>query len=648
MRVTLIANPVFEGTELDAYIPLGILSLSSHLRLAGHDVSAYEFGCLPQFEQSWTGASFIEAAADYVVNAEPDLVGFSALGSSYSLVLRLAKRIRSRQPGVCIVLGGPHATMTAAETMCGFPQIDFVLRGEAEHSFPQLLDFLETGSPQLDGIAGLVFRKQDGDIHCSEPALVSDMASLRIPAFDLVPRDAMNRLSKKGLPLEVARGCPFKCVFCSAASKAAPRFRAKPVDQLLDEIEQVRDRYDVGHFALVHDTFTVSQRSVEAFCEALSARRCNVTWKCSSRADRLSTSLLLKMRQSGCLGIFCGVESGSAEIQQRIRKRLDVEQTEKVVYDAIHHGFEVYVSLIHGLPEENEEDLGKSLSLVARLKIRGISSVHSHLLTAYPETQLFASVRENLYMGATVSDQAGFRPLDHEDIHMIRQHPDIFSIFYRFPTQLPETALNAISGYVSTVLALFPYTVLAMAGDCPLTHYNLFRSWLKKTTIDTSPDRWDVPKLIEEFVDLAPVLVNRPRDWISAIASYEAAFARIRLAGRSKKWIHPTEATIESYVTRHSSLEWIVTDYDLTSWIRKVTDNEHAYLTLPKSTPTAIVVYSRGEKVCSAVVPPQVIHTLQACPFVDSEPPIEVYEELLQWLRDEGIIRTFSSSAIFT
>jgi radical SAM superfamily enzyme YgiQ (UPF0313 family) len=187
--------------------------------------------------------------------------------------------------------------------MRAFPFIDIVVRGEAEQTLPELVDTL-AGHGSCAGIPGLTFRQngeQDGRIvRNPDGSVILDLDSLPFPAFHLFPDVRFCR----HFPLELGRGCPFACTFCSTNDFFRRRFRLKSPAHMIAEMRRVKQTYGINSFELVHDMFTVDRKRVVEFCEALLQSEEKFHWGCSARTDCVDEELISLMAQAGCRGIF--------------------------------------------------------------------------------------------------------------------------------------------------------------------------------------------------------------------------------------------------------------------------------------------------------------------------------------------------------
>src|SRR6478752_2418647 len=193
--------------------PVGILSLAAVLEAKGLQPEVVD---LNRVYYSWLQDShrnktdFCSFAGDYFASRDFDFFGFSTVCSSYPVTLRIAAEVKRTHPKSVIVLGGPQASVVDVSTLRAYPWIDLVVRGEAEQTLPELVNALG-GGQSLAAVPGITFRRQNEIVRNPAAPLVADLDALPFPAFHLFPDVRHCR----HFPLELGRGCPFSCTFCS-------------------------------------------------------------------------------------------------------------------------------------------------------------------------------------------------------------------------------------------------------------------------------------------------------------------------------------------------------------------------------------------------------------------------------------------------
>jgi radical SAM superfamily enzyme YgiQ (UPF0313 family) len=486
MQVCLVSAPTVAefGTlqpleqEVVRRYPLGVLSLAGTVEQAGIRPDVVDLDTLyaAWVTRSHGRGDFAQHAADRLARRPAPVYGLSSLCSSYPLTLRIATALRAARPGCRIVLGGPQATAAAEETLQAFPAVDAIVRGEGEPILPALLDALASGR-DLGSVLGLTYRSRGGIARTGDAPLVADVDSLPLPAFHLYP--GMRRAWV--LPLEVGRGCPFSCTFCSTSRFFGRRFRMKSPARIVRDMLALRGAYGTRRFELIHDNFTVDRRRVEAFCEALSAARARFSWTCSSRTDSLDDDLLDRMWRAGCRGLFFGVESGSAEIQRAVNKRLDLAGARDRLRHVSRRKITSTLSFITGFPQETQEDLRKTVSFfVDSLRLDHLEPQIT-LLSPLTGTPMHERHRDGLILDDIVSDMSfQGKEQDRADRKLIGAHPAIFSSFYSVPTRwLDRSELDELRDFLLNARFELRWLLVAaaqVAGD-GVSAFAAFRAW---------------------------------------------------------------------------------------------------------------------------------------------------------------------------
>jgi len=433
----------------ESQIPIGLLTLAEIAREEGvRDVRVVDLPARRDEE------AFVRSLLDF------DVVGFSSICSTYNLTTRLCRRLKAVKPDVCAILGGPQATLTAQASLAAFRFVDVIFQGEAEHAWRTYLRQAREGVRSWGEVPGVAWR-DDGTIRLNAPApLIDDLDALPLPAFDLYDfgRDA------SVTPIEIGRGCPFACTFCSSSPFFKRRFRLKTAARILEEMDALFAQYGSRKFYFVQDSFSVKRSFVEEICAAIENHHRSYTWHCSARTDQISEDLLARMRDAGCRGIYLGLETGSQRMQQIIKKRLDIEQSLGMIQVAADLRLEVVTSMIIGFPEERPEDLYDTLRVFLHLKAAGHAVVQLHVLAPMPGSALSREGHVLNYdaMPSDFSDTS--QVLDQEDEALIRGNPEIFSNFWYYETRwLSRRRLLFFAHFLGLASLYFP-NILCLAA----------------------------------------------------------------------------------------------------------------------------------------------------------------------------------------
>jgi radical SAM superfamily enzyme YgiQ (UPF0313 family) len=441
---------------------LGVLSLAAVVENRGDDLQIVNLNRL-YFDYSnaaqHSGLDFAEAAAAEIGIRDADLYGFSSICSSYPLTIRIAKAVKSIRPSSMVLLGGPQASVVDLHTLAAFPFVDFVLRGEAERSLPILLDYLR-GQRRLEQVPGLSYRVNNQPYRNPDARVIDKLDDLPMPAYHLTGE--LKKLTTAAL--ELGRGCPYACTFCSTNDFFRRNFRLRSPQRVLLDMRSIAAEYAISDFELVHDMFTIDRRRVVAFCEAMIGSGENFTWSCSARTDCVDHELLEIMARAGCTGIFYGVEVGSAKMQQIINKHLDLERAKEIIDKTERVGIHSTVSMIIGFPDETWQDVKETVQIYVHSARCPNSSPQLNLLAPLSETPIYSKYKDSLILDELCSDMSHQgQSQDEADLKLIRDYPHIFPNFYLLPTpyldrdcllEFREFALNAINWFRWLVVAI--------------------------------------------------------------------------------------------------------------------------------------------------------------------------------------------------
>jgi radical SAM superfamily enzyme YgiQ (UPF0313 family) len=444
MRICLISAPTANQLNgravgeadvarmLGELAPLGILSLAAVLENKGLrpevvDLNRVYYNWLREGNRD--KGDFCNFAGQYLAARDFDFFGFSTVCSSYPLTLRIASEVKRLRPETVIVLGGPQASVVDVATLRAFPAIDLVIRGEAEHSLPEVLDVLENRG-SMAAVPGVTFRADGEIVRNPDAPLVMDLDAVPFPAFHLFPDVGHCR----HFPLELGRGCPFSCTFCSTNDFFRRRFRLKSPKQMIADMRRVRDTYGISSFELVHDMFTVDRKRVIEFCEALIASGEEFTWGCSARTDCVDEELISLMSRAGCRGIFFGIETGSGRMQKVIDKGLELNDSRARVRSCDKYKINTAVSLMAGFPDETMDDLRQTAAFFVDSLRYDHADPQLSILAPLAATPITRQHQDALVLNDDAADMSyrGWRQ-EREDHALIAAHPEIFSSFYSVP-----------------------------------------------------------------------------------------------------------------------------------------------------------------------------------------------------------------------
>ena len=342
---------------------------------------------------------------------EPDVIGLSVMTFQRRSAFRLVERLRALRPEVLIVAGGYDPSLATAAWTGEKPGIDFVVSGEGEETFSELLRALESGGP-LDGIAGLSFRTRDGFRHNPpRPIRPLEDDSLRLPKREARVLTGYTLLGKPIDVVETSRGCTFDCSFCSIIEMRGRNFHTWSIDRVLRDIIDARARGARAIF-IVDDNISLNVARFEALCRAIVDAGVNdidyIVQAMTSSIASAGETLAPLMHKAGFRYVFLGIENildddlaflraGAKNAARQTGRRVG-NATDAAIEVLHRHKMFVVGGLIVGNPKDTRESIEANLDF-ARARIDWPYIQHP---TPYPGTPMTKDFRER---GLIVNDR---------------------------------------------------------------------------------------------------------------------------------------------------------------------------------------------------------------------------------------------------
>lgn len=388
MDILLIDPPYtsLKGMPTDVGYNIGLTSLAAYLREGGIETGILMGDLLTNLPpvDGWVSSSLEDYAAkqedysritsdrghviwkkltDYVRRTRPAAVGISYLTPLKCSVEMIASLVKGIDPGIKVIVGGPHPTFCPDEVMTN-QNVDFLVKGEGEIPLLGLINEIKKGGSSFESVPGIYYRDAAGRVH-SNPGvgLIRDLDALPFPARDMVLNCDYGIYRVHCL--NTARGCPYTCSFCADKAMWGGKVRRRSVESVIKELIFMRDNYMIDMVDFQDGTFTYDRRYVEEFCEAMIANKLDVKWGCTARYDNIDEDLLELMKRANCSGLFFGLESGSDRVLTNIiDKKTNVEQITRVSEMVYQSGIPSVTSVLLGLPDERKEDIEDTLRMM--------------------------------------------------------------------------------------------------------------------------------------------------------------------------------------------------------------------------------------------------------------------------------------------
>lgn len=344
---------------------LGITSLAGNVDPSVCDIKVAD---LLQVSNNWQ---------NYVLNAlkeySPDLVGISFMSFQYKTAIKLSKIIKDYNKNIKIVMGGYHPTLMYDEmpNIPDFQDIDFIIRGEGEATFSELVNALNNGTG-FENINGLSYKNKDG-FHHNPPRELLDLNTIKFPN-----RDA--RLIKTGfkafdLPsdaVETSRGCTYKCKFCSISKMYGRNFRTYELDRVIADIKNTQ-KYGAKAIFIIDDNVTLDINRFEELCEEIISAKLNKVHyliQASVKGIAHSEKLAQKMADAGIGTVFMGIESVKTDKLEYLNKKSTTyDETKKAVKYLRDNNIIVSGGFITGMPDDDKKSMKDVFDIAWELKL---------------------------------------------------------------------------------------------------------------------------------------------------------------------------------------------------------------------------------------------------------------------------------------
>ena len=389
--ITLCVPPqgYFAERWADSSMPsLGVLYMAAVLEREGIPVTT-----LPSHILRMS----IDDIVQHVLDEKPDVFGLTVTTENRLEAFDVARAVKRAKPETVVVVGGPHCTATALDTMTHIPEIDMVVSGEAEVTIVELMRALDAGGApnDLSRINGLTYRADDKIMTTGIRSKLPDLNELPLPARHLEDMAAYNFFvdvpGKGKLPaanLMTSRGCPFDCNFCATPVNWGRKVRGVTPERVIEEIEHCMERYDAKVIWFYDDTLNYNPKRLAKICDMMIERRLDVNWFCEVRVDVLERPLFDKMVEAGMYHFGFGVESANERVcKEIIHKQATLDQAKMVIDWANEMDVTANPFFIYSHPTETWPEALETLEFAESLQGRAQCSMA--ILHVYPATALW-------------------------------------------------------------------------------------------------------------------------------------------------------------------------------------------------------------------------------------------------------------------
>ena len=386
-HITLVTPPYPRGSYQHPPFPsLGLGYMAAVLEMNQYPVDVIDCQALKLTHEGFRSE---------ISKRKPDIVGVTSTTLTYKSALQIAKTTKETHQNCLTVHGGPIVTFWDENALQECPELDVVARKEGENTMLELAQRIEAGKDYSD-VMGITCRKNGKIIKNPDRPYIENLDSLPFPARHLWPTESFNKYGPTMVHLLTSRGCVFCCSFCTEVRVHGRRYRARSPKNVADELEFLHNTYDAEQFAFVDASFTVDQDRTMELCKEIINRKLKIKWLCGTRVDMVTKELLLKMKEAGCISVWFGVESGSQNVLDDMRKGISTAQTIRAFSWTREAGLKPEPNVVLGFPGETKKTARRTIKFIE--KISPDEAGFYTIATPYPGTPMYDFVKEKRWL----------------------------------------------------------------------------------------------------------------------------------------------------------------------------------------------------------------------------------------------------------
>ncbi len=381
-RILLIQPPYNTLFPKDSgfTIPLGLLYNAASLKQEGIDVRVYNADTVTSwFKRGFYYHESLKNFTQYkknlenndyytwiqiknlVKNYDPDIVGISNLTITNPSANKTAEIIRQVKKDVIIIAGGIDATIRPLELLKE-GRYDYVVRGEGEKTILELIGH-KMDATNIEGISYIQDQKV---VHNKPRKYIENLDKIPFPAHETLI-DSQHYPTNEFGRIITSRGCPYRCEFCACSIISGKKTRYRTIDNVIKEIESLIKKYGTRYFSIQDDTFYLNDDRMVEFSEKILEKK--IKWNCLIRADNIDLDVISKMKKTGLDKVDVGIESGSQEILDIMKKDIDLKESVKNIIQMKEMGIHVIANFIIGYPGEDKNTLKKTKNIIKKLDV---------------------------------------------------------------------------------------------------------------------------------------------------------------------------------------------------------------------------------------------------------------------------------------
>lgn len=312
-----------------------------------------------------------------IIDLSPDIIAIPMYSTTEKIIYDVCSDIKKALPKCKFIIGGYWPTLYAKELLGKYPIYDYAVIGEGEISFTNLIKAIENGKNLAD-VKGIAYRSDNVIKVTEREKLIKDLDTLPFPKRDLLENNKL-----KYAYISTSRGCIANCTFCWHQkfwnTNKNNRWRGRSPENIIEEIKQIVEKYNVNRFWFIDDSFEDSNdKSLDRMmkiCQLIIEEELNITFETYFRAEvyrNLSTDKIDLLIKAGLVGVIIGIESGNISDLKLYNKVATLEDNYKVVEFFRSHGIAVDIGFINFNPYSTVGKLRENIKYLEKTKFASV------------------------------------------------------------------------------------------------------------------------------------------------------------------------------------------------------------------------------------------------------------------------------------
>lgn len=359
--------------------PIDLAYISSVLHRAGVECMIRDY---PAEHKGW------DSLRRDIKIFRPDMLVISVTTPTLNIDMKACDLAKEIKPEIITVAKGAHFIVNSREVLETYKNLDVIIRNEPEAIIGELVR-----ADDFSKVLGISYRTRDRIEENPSQGFIEDLDSIPFPNRGLLRNELYIRpdTGQVQTTIQANRGCPIGCIYCLAQPVSGNRIRARSPKNIVDEIEDCVGNYGIRNFFFRGDTFTWDKRWIIQVCKEILDRNLRINWVCNSRVDTIDDERLKWMKRSGCWLVSLGIESGSQDILDRIKKGIRLNQAREAVKCCERYRVKTFLFFMIGFPWDSKKTIKESIDFAKELDG---DYYEVHIAVPFPGTELYKIVRE--------------------------------------------------------------------------------------------------------------------------------------------------------------------------------------------------------------------------------------------------------------